>query len=144
MYIKMLFKREAWNVPGCSSGCCDVLFGAPKIVDVLPADISADCYCPVRSQFAAKSPDVFCYYLDCGAMKKPDIKKAIKLLASHYKFDADQLPAVLVGSAPVENEIILNMKIALANILRAQSEHQPYLSENNMTQVDDVVKTLSR
>lgn len=142
MYIKLIFKREVWNVPGCNAGYIDALYTPPVVVEKLRDDEKPGCYMPVRSLLHATKPDVWCYYADCHEMSKADIKNALSLFSSFYDFENKGMPSVLSGVAPEQNEIIANLHIAIGNAVSPYQEWRQFMSGNGIGSVDEMVNKL--
>lgn len=143
MYIKLIFKRQEWNVPNANNGYIDGLYVAPAIVKELPHGVQANCFSPARSQFLAMTPEIISYYLDCGDATKSDIQNALKLFNGLYDVEAKGLPAALASSDPDGNEIIANSKIALFNATHSYTEWKQFQLVNSMSTAEDFINSLT-
>lgn len=118
MYIKLHFKFVPWVVPQVASGINAILINKPDIVAELPPGTKANVHTKKLRSLMKKDMVQATYYLDCEELVEEQVETVLESFAAHYHHYADnKLPGTrLTGLNPENNEIILNLKVAVENV----------------------------
>lgn len=118
MYIKLTIKFVPWVMAHVADGLNAVLATKPEIVEALPEGARANVHSEKLQTMMSKDLVQAGYYHDCEELTLEQVEKVLELFAKHYNNYSDGiLPgAALTGLNPSDNELIVNLKIALENV----------------------------
>ena len=121
MYIKLALIFSPWRVPNCAAGITAALTAKPEIISQLPQGAIANCYTEQLKSLMTKQLVFANYYQDCNTLTEEQINSVLEQFKAHYNNYEEGLPGViLTGNLPRNNEIIVNMEIAIKNILQEE------------------------
>lgn len=118
MYIKLTIKFIPLVIAHVAAGLNAVLAKKPEIVGDLPEGARANVHSEKLRTMMSKDLVQAGYYHDCEELTLGQVEKALEIFANHYNnYNDDKLPGTaLNGLNPSDNEIIVNLKIALENV----------------------------
>ena len=120
-----------WELRHVAAGINVLLKSKPEIVSELPDGAVANKHSKQLKSFITQDTVSAGYYHDCKELSREQLEKALNQFALHYNnYQNGKMPgAQLSGIKPKDNEIILNLEIALDNI--CNQNETPFLSKNS-------------